>query len=607
MEFLKNINKDRTMLLNVIYHPVKKDRDNHDYLDIIYKDVPTGEKRLKTIEDPEMDIYFTKEEHANYTYNKAFLPLNETEKVRCKYRYLINTIAKHGGDQWVNFVKDCYNRRNGYEAKNVHKYPYVFGSDYDIENWYRIWYYINYKSDTPKPITKLYLDIEVDTKDYDGFPKNGECPINVITIVDEIEMTSYTFFLRNEHNPQIEEFENNIKNFKHELSDKFDEAYGKINYKFYVYDNEIELVKDVFKLINTVKRDFLLIWNLSFDIPYIIARLNMLGVDNPEEILCHNDFKVKEMYFYKDKKNFKIANKGDYFKISSYTIFLDQMIVYAGIRKGRSELRSHALSYVAQVEIQDEKLDYSEESDLVVLIYTNYKKFIMYNIKDVLLQLGIERKTQDVENIYLRAYATATGYNKIFKPTIFLKNKAYIEYYDDGCIIGNNVNVMYGTQDDLLNPDQDTDDDKFEGAIVGDPELNEHTGIKLFGKRSKYIYDNIADQDFASMYPSIIITYNVGPNTLIGKLIIDKDIANVYNDILNKPFDETNDKGKEFIDNYLIRNYGMMGNKWFNLPTINDLITDFNKEFNIKERYEVKLDKNDVSRYFIDEVKIGDE
>ena len=33
-----------------------------------------------------------------------------------------------------------------------------------------------------------------------------------------------------------------------------------------------------------------------------------------------------------------------------------------------------------------------------------------------------------------------------------------------------------------------------------------------------YVFDNVVDMDFSSMYPHIIITFNVAPNTMIGKL-----------------------------------------------------------------------------------------
>jgi DNA polymerase elongation subunit (family B) len=63
---------------------------------------------------------------------------------------------------------------------------------------------------------------------------------------------------------------------------------------------------------------------------------------------------------------------------------------------------------------------------------------------------------------------------------------------------------------------------KFDGALVADPMLNSNTGIKVLGMESMFIFDNVVDMDFSSMYPHIIIAFNVAPNCMIGKLIVIK-------------------------------------------------------------------------------------
>lgn len=363
-----------------------------------------------------------------------------------------------------------------------------------------------------------------------------------------------------------------------------------------MYDDEMDLVRDMFKLINTMKRDFLMIWNMGFDLPYIIARIEELGED-PTEIICHPDFEIKEMFYKKDTNNYKVENKSDFFKVSAYTAYLDQMIIYAGLRKGGGELRSNALNAVAQKEIGDEKLDYSEDANIKTLPYVDFKKFVIYNIKDVLLQMGIENKTGDIDNIYQRSYTNATSYNKIFKQTIFLKNRAYIEYYKQGLIIGNNINVEYGVP---RMDKKDSDEEKFDGAIVANPVLNGKTGINLIGSPSMYIFDNVVDMDFSSMYPHIIIAFNVSPGSMIGKLLVDREYKDVYNDIEGKK----EDAGKDFMDNLLSDNVGNMGIKWFGLPTLPQLTEDFKKKFNVNDKKRLDIRSEDVNTYFLENITI---
>jgi len=52
------------------------------------------------------------------------------------------------------------------------------------------------------------------------------------------------------------------------------------------------------------------------------------------------------------------------------------MINYAAIRTGGQELRSNKLTYVAQKELNDEKLDYSEDGDIKTLSYNNWLLYV---------------------------------------------------------------------------------------------------------------------------------------------------------------------------------------------------------------------------------------
>ena len=600
MLFMGNVNKDDIMLLNIIYHNSNKNNDYVDSIDIIYKDLKTGEKHIKHIDNPEIDIYFTKEEYQDYDYNKAFIEIDKTEKHRCKYKDLPFYIAKKAGGKYEQYVKNMIEQKNFGAIQNIHKYPFVFGSDYDIENWYRIQWILNYDNEKPKKLTKTYMDIEVNTSKVTGFPKPEICPIDAATLIDEESKSVFTFLLDTGDNPQITEFKKSIDSFITELHQAFDESYGEFNYYIYMFDDEKDLIIQLFKLINTLKRDFNLTWNgYGFDIPYIINRIRALGM-NPEDIMCHKDFPYKEVIFKKDTKNFSVTTKSDLFKISSYTVFMDQMVNYACVRKSGSELRSYALNTIAEAEIGDTKLDYSEVSDLKSLPMKDYRKYVLYNIKDVFLQYGVERKTCDLDSIYYRAYSNATQYHKVFKQTVFLKNRAYLEYYKQGFIIGNNINVHYGVNDD---EESKSKKEKFSGALVADPELNDHTGIKMFGSRSKYIFDNVVDMDFSSMYPHIIITFNIAPNCMVGKLLIDNDMGKIIKD-LNEG-DIKYDAGQDFIDNYLTNNIPLMGSKWFNLTKTQKLDELIRKKFKINKKKKINFSENNGKLFFIEGEEIN--
>lgn len=563
------IASDQYLLINVLYQKPTKETNWNDIAYFILKNVHTGEKKLLQVENPPYLIYYVKPEYRDFDFMRAFVPLNKLACKRIAYKNMENEIAEIGGAKLKEMLTNAM-ANDFRSAKNIHKYPYVVGTDLPYESYARIEWALHYHNQNiSTETTKMYADIEVDGIDIPGFPKPGECPINATSLIDEAGNTVYLFLLRNPKNPLIEEFEKNIDPFIQKLHDAFDETYGVLNYRILMYDDELTMIAHIFATINTLKRDFLLFWNMSFDIPFFMARIQALGAD-PDDVMCSKDFKTKILYYRKDTRNHDFKKKNDRFVISAYTVYLDQMGQYIKLRKGKSELKSFRLNAIAQKELKDEKLDYSDEADIKTLPYVNYEKFVMYNLKDTLLQMGIERKTHDTDNTMISALMTATPYSALFSQTILLRNYAYMSYFLQGYMIGNNRNLIHGGG----KPDKyEEDEDTFEGALVGDPLLNDYAGIPIFGKPSKFIFADVIDFDFKSMYPSIIRSHNINPETMIGKVLLEGfDYLNL------DPTDKLYDQGKVFIETYLSHDWGFLGKTYFNLPSIEDLVHEVEHE-----------------------------
>ena len=143
----------------------------------------------------------------------------------------------------------------------------------------------------------------------------------------------------------------------------------KYDYAIMFYDEEIKLIVDMFNVINTIKPDFALAWNIAFDLPYLIERIRVLGHD-PIEIICHKDFKVKECEYFIiiNKKNNKFEERGDYAHISCYTVYLDQLISFASRRKGQRAIPVMKLDFVGQAIAGVRKLDYH----ILIIIYLHF-------------------------------------------------------------------------------------------------------------------------------------------------------------------------------------------------------------------------------------------
>lgn len=492
---------DAVVLVNVRYHRPSADQDWKDHLDIVYRN-SKGEKKLYSVAEPKVDIYFANEESRENGYNRVFIDQNDVYSKEVSFNNMAFEIAREAGPSYEKYVQNAIKERQRGKLRNMQKYPNVFGSDYDIENLIRIRWMLDIHDDkyaklqVPK---KGFLDIEIDGIDYPGFVVGGLAPINAVTLIDDSgeQTTSYTFVLRNPKNPQIKELEDDINGFINELHEDFDESYGNIDYQFFFYEenDELTMIQHMMLLIHTLDVDMWMIWNMSFDIPYIIDRIRELGAD-PAEIMSHKAFPIKKAFFYKDKRNFKLGGKTDYANISTMSVFIDQMILYAAVRSSQSELSSFKLTDIAASEIDDKKLDYSEVENFKTFPYENFRLFLKYNIKDVLLQVGIERKVTDVDNLYKRSYQNATQYNKAFKQTVFLSNRTYIEYWKQGLVIGNNINFSVEDMHEVnMSVKKDKEEESYAGGLVADPELIDYVGDTIMGSKSKYILKYVIDMD----------------------------------------------------------------------------------------------------------------
>lgn len=523
-----------------------------DSLGIVYRDEDTGEKFLDIQYQPNIDFYMSYED-VEIPHHLRHISKDLVEKCTCKFNDLPLTLAKTAGD---DMVKDYYDtiKVSPYKAKRKYHYlPYIFNSDMDIEDFWKGKFLDNFDSKADK-LTKAYYDIEVDSVDYIGFPDENiaPCEVNAITYVNAEFMTCHTYLLRNRNNPQIEVEERRVNELIQYMKDTLRDDF---KYHIYFYDYELDLIADFFAQVNKDKPDFCAAWNARFDALTLINRIKQLGGD-PAEIICHPDVpqELRFAYFTADDRNPKPCDKGDSFNCASYTMYIDQLIIFAALRKGQGDEESYSLNHIAKKQLGDEKLDYSDTSTIQTLAYDDYRKFVAYNIKDVFLLYEIEKKNDDFDMLYSLAKITRTRISKTMRKTVSLKNLAAKFYYDQGYIMGNNTNGRIDDDGDSAPTE------KFDGALVADPALNGFNGMLINGKRSKYVYQKVIDYDLSALYPSIIRAFNIDTTTQYGRLLIDGI----------EPTKE-HDPAMGFVDKLTSGNYIRLGHEYYGLPTATEL------------------------------------
>lgn len=549
-----------------------------EFFTLVYKDCDTGTKYIQEEIDPLYEYYMINPDK-RVNYPRLFVPKQDVYAIEVPYKDLEKDIATRLG------MKDFYynNVSSGNRAENrkLHTHPDVFNSDMNIEDHYRYRFSKMYKNE-PCAITKSFFDIESDTINMVGdFPEPGECPINAISLILQNQRKIFVFLLRTKANPQIAEFEKSVNDgtLFPELQQFIIQAVGgpemarkyniDFSYSFLFYDeeDEINLIKDLFNAINAYKPDFALAWNMGFDVPYIIARIQKLGYD-PAEIMCHPDFKFKVAnYFVDERMKSEFAERGDFAQIASYTTFLDQMIHFASRRKGQGKFISFTLDAIGEAIAKVKKLDYKHiTTNISELPYKDYKTFVFYNIMDTIVQYCIEFMTGDIDYVFSKANVNNTRYNKVHRQTVYLTNRGIKEFYntDEGYIMGNNVNKY-----------NQKPTNKFPGAFVADPrQVNAKSRIAIFGRLID-VFNNLVDFDYASLYPSIIRQFNIAPHTQIGMVTIPYQVHDKEN---RRKLDNWT-RASAFMEDFQSQVWLEICSRWFGLADYTTLYHEVEQFF----------------------------
>jgi DNA polymerase elongation subunit (family B) len=346
---------------------------------------------------------------------------------------------------------------------------------------------------------RAYIDIEVDS--VGGYP-NIEDPIKEVTaiaLLDEIKDTYYCFILDKDGVVQNENKDNTI---------------------ILPYLNEEDLLVAFLKKWDEVKPTIVSGWNIDgFDFPYLHARLvRVLGEEAANALSP-----INICYFNKYKNKMTIAGVNA----------LDYLVLYK--KYSGKNLTNYRLDTVAKEELKIGKIQY--EGSLNDLMKSDIKKFIEYNLHDIILVKKMNDQLQFIELAMSICHVCHVGYEEFGMSSKFLEG-ALLTYLRRKKLIAPNKKLKL----DVVDRDDDLADDVgFEGAYVKDP---------VPGR-----YDWVCSADINSLYPSVIMSLNISPETKVG-IIKDWDSEKLVKKSGDKiAFDNEvytyEDFGKIIVDNNL--------------------------------------------------------
>lgn len=576
-----------SILFDVRYHR------KPECFEVVYHNPITNQLEVQ-YEEPIVDIWFLKEEYRTNKYQISQVEMDKCYPVYCKVSQIPQAIAINIGGEYKEYFDENSKTMSRKELTDyMNKCPWVFKADFVPDVYFRLRWLQKYGDQIDvSNVTYGFLDIEVDVIDKTVDPKDitdVTQPVNAISVILPHKKICAVLILgpRPKHkihpkfhmllDKQKVEFDwlvNHQEEFKRmiveedEDNKKYLEGYD-IRLHIFDYQDEIKLIKTAYDYINKYRPMFMLSWNAKFDDNYLQNRISYLGYD-PKDFIIPKEFKTDMLYYHEDdSKMFSLKNSKDWYYTSTYTVYMCQMRLFAMIRKSQAERRSYGLSAVGKDMAKIDKLTQTKSGAFRQFAYTDFLKFILYNVRDVVVQLAIELACNDCQSLVARSYMFATQYSKCFQETHIVRNIREFIFEEEGFVQSNRL---------IVDPNVDT---AFKGAFVAPTVHNSPTGLILNGKRINNIMFGVLDADAASYYPSTKMGMNMDPMSLLykckidNKVFVDRCVNHSFNqeytwyDSKNRPHAE--DMSGPIINSYKNGNEMSLLYNWLNVPSVSEI------------------------------------
>ena len=242
--------------------------------------------------------------------------------------------------------------------------------------------------------------------------------------------------------------------------------------------DEYMLVQQFLSCWQALDLDVVTGWNIEFfDIPYLVNRIKLLFNDKEAKKLSPWGILDEKSIEFRGKENQSYAPAG--------IAILDYYQLYRKFMFGNQE--SYKLDYIAQIELGEKKIDYSEHGSLLELYKNNYQKFIEYNIHDCVLVDRLDDKLKFLEQVMALAYDAKVNYADTM--TTVRSWDVIIHNY----LLEQNIVIPQFRKQSM--------DEALVGGHVKEPKIGLSRWVVSF--------------DLNSLYPHLIMQYNISPETFV--------------------------------------------------------------------------------------------
>jgi DNA polymerase elongation subunit (family B) len=259
---------------------------------------------------------------------------------------------------------------------------------------------------------------------------------------------------------------------------KFNNQQNNVNY--HAFSNEHDLLNDFISwwMIEENTPEVITGWNSElYDIPYLVRRIDRVLGEKLMKRMSPWGLVTESEKFISGRKHISYDIGG----VSQ----LDYLNLYKKFTYKAQE--SYRLDHIASVELGQQKLDHSEFDTFKDFYTKGWQKFVEYNIKDVELVDRLEDRMKLIELALTMAYDAKANYADVFSQVRMWDTIIYNYLKKRNIVIPPNV--------------RSDKDSKYAGAYVKEP---------IPG-----VYDYVVNFDLNSLYPHLIMQYNISPETLV--------------------------------------------------------------------------------------------
>ena len=248
--------------------------------------------------------------------------------------------------------------------------------------------------------------------------------------------------------------------------------------EYRVFWSEQEMLLDFLTWWTQNTPDVITGWNCNlYDIPYICRRM--------ERVLSDKHVRSLSPWNKVDMREIKIRGRDNLaYDIAGVTI-LDYLDLYQKFTYTNQE--SYRLDHIAYVELGQNKLDHSQFENFKDFYTSDWQRFVEYNIQDVNLVDRLEDKMKLIELALTLAYDAKVNLNDVYSQVRMWDTLIYNELKQRRIVPPPKVSTKK--------------DDKYAGAYVKEPKPG--------------VYDWVVSFDLNSLYPHLIMQYNISPETLV--------------------------------------------------------------------------------------------